>query len=139
MKEHLQRFWLHYFVLGILVFFIYKLIKDNNSKRRGSSNGEAPSSIDVNKQVCTSTSYSEEVKTIQQYVNANMLVNGASLQPPLVIDGYMDINTSYIIDNLQLFNNNEPLLSNDGYGSLNRQICTSVNEVISLVSNWNNG
>ena len=138
MKEHLQRFWLHYFVLGILVFFIYKLIKDNNSKSRGSSNGETPSSIDVNKQVCTSTSYSEEVKTIQQYVNANMLVNGASLQPPLVVDGYMDINTSYIIDNLQLFNNNEPLLSNDGYGSLNRQICTSVNEVISLVSNWNN-
>lgn len=139
MKEHFKRFWLHYFVFGICVFFIYKLIKDNNSRTGGSSNDDAPSSIDVNKQVCTSTSYQEEVKTIQQYINANMLINNENLDPPLVIDGYMGINTSYIINGLQRFNNGETMLTMGEFSALNQQVCTSINDVMALVSNWNNG
>jgi len=129
MKTHLNRFWLHYFVLAICVFFIVKLYSDN--KGGGKSKGTPPSELDYTKVLTTGTN-SPEVKAAQAYVNSN--IDNQQVQGnPLSEDGILGVNSTMIFELLKFC----PV--GVGQFSPSGSVSITLNEVIALTDSYNCG
>lgn len=133
MKEHATKFWLHYLILGICVFFIIKLYSDNITGGNGNiapvlDSNNNMTSLDYNKILSTGNAYSAEVKAAQAYINMHMNLPAVQ-NNPLNEDGILGINTSIIISALQA--------CNSGSGGAETSVSISLSEVISYTDNYN--
>ena len=133
MKEHATKFWLHYLILGICVFFIIKLYSDNKTGGDGnvapvldSNSNVTP--LDYNKTLYTSNAYSAEAQAAQAYINMHM--NSPHLQAdPLSEDGILGVNSSHMMSGLQV--------CAAGGGTVINTITTTLSEVIILTDAYN--
>lgn len=128
MKKHFNTYWIHYFVLAVLVFFIIKIYGDS----KGSGfNKSLASELNYSKTLTTGSS-SKEVKAAQAYVNSN--INSSQVQAdPLYEDGILGVNTTMIFELLKFCPVGEGTFNSAGY------VTTSLTEIINLTNSYNCG
>lgn len=129
MKKHFSTYWIHYFVLAIIVFFIVKLYSDS----KGSGfNKSLSNELDYNKILTTGTS-SKEVEAAQAYINDN-LDNSQIQGNPLAEDGVLGANSTLFFELVKFCPVGEGTFNN-GTGF----VSTTLTEIINLTNSYNCG